>query len=75
MQNTESGRKLNQAMASTGRAVATTGKAVGKVTQFTDLNISWVIKYNYIYMEHLNIYTFCFHIKIFSSHTLVKIIH
>lgn len=30
MQNTESGRKLNQAMASTGRAVATTGKAVGK---------------------------------------------
>ncbi|CAK9796481.1 Late secretory pathway protein AVL9 homolog [Anthophora plagiata] len=29
MQNTESGRKLNQAMASTGRAVATTGKAVG----------------------------------------------
>lgn len=31
MQNTESGRKLNQAMASTGRAVATTGKAVGKV--------------------------------------------
>lgn len=30
MQNTESGRKLNQAMASTGRAVATTSKAVGK---------------------------------------------
>ncbi|OXU20890.1 hypothetical protein TSAR_010151, partial [Trichomalopsis sarcophagae] len=29
MQNTEGGRKLNQAMASTGRAVATTGKAVG----------------------------------------------
>ncbi|XP_012273117.1 late secretory pathway protein AVL9 homolog isoform X2 [Orussus abietinus] len=29
MQNTESGRKINQAMASTGRAVATTGKAVG----------------------------------------------
>ncbi|XP_035721501.1 late secretory pathway protein AVL9 homolog [Vespa mandarinia] len=29
MQNTESGRKLNQAMLSTGRAVATTGKAVG----------------------------------------------
>ncbi|KAG7209136.1 hypothetical protein KM043_015280 [Ampulex compressa] len=29
MQNTESGRKLNQAMVSTGRAVATTGKAVG----------------------------------------------
>ncbi|KYN21345.1 Late secretory pathway protein AVL9 like protein [Trachymyrmex cornetzi] len=29
MQNTESGRKLNQAMATTGRAVATTGKAVG----------------------------------------------
>ncbi|XP_058796005.1 late secretory pathway protein AVL9 homolog isoform X2 [Phymastichus coffea] len=28
MQNTEGGRKLNQAMASTGRAVATTGKAV-----------------------------------------------
>lgn len=44
MQNTESGRKLNQAMASTGRAVATTGKAVGKVTQFTDLNISWIKK-------------------------------
>lgn len=31
MQNTESGRKLNQAMLSTGRAVATTGKAVGKI--------------------------------------------
>ncbi|XP_028047166.1 late secretory pathway protein AVL9 homolog isoform X2 [Monomorium pharaonis] len=29
MQNTEGGRKLNQAMATTGRAVATTGKAVG----------------------------------------------
>ncbi|XP_066588489.1 late secretory pathway protein AVL9 homolog isoform X2 [Prorops nasuta] len=29
MQNTESGRKINQAMVSTGRAVATTGKAVG----------------------------------------------
>ncbi|XP_057320689.1 late secretory pathway protein AVL9 homolog [Microplitis mediator] len=29
MQNTESGRKINQAMATTGRAVATTGKAVG----------------------------------------------
>lgn len=29
MQNTESGRKINQAMASTGRAVATTSKAVG----------------------------------------------
>ncbi|XP_018321240.1 late secretory pathway protein AVL9 homolog isoform X2 [Agrilus planipennis] len=29
MQNTESGRKLNQAMASTGRAVATTSRAVG----------------------------------------------
>lgn len=30
MQNTESGRKINQAVASTGRAVATTSKAVGK---------------------------------------------
>ncbi|CAG2056583.1 unnamed protein product [Timema podura] len=29
MQNTEGGRKLNQAMTSTGRAVATTGRAVG----------------------------------------------
>lgn len=29
IQNTESGRKLNQAMVSTGRAVATTGRAVG----------------------------------------------
>ncbi|KAF5307941.1 hypothetical protein FQR65_LT06508 [Abscondita terminalis] len=29
MQNTEGGRKLNQAMASTGRVVATTSKAVG----------------------------------------------
>lgn len=29
MQNTEGGRKLNQAMVSTGRAVATTGRAVG----------------------------------------------
>jgi len=34
MQNTEGGRKLNQAMASTGRAVATTGKAVGKFARF-----------------------------------------
>ncbi|KAL3268787.1 hypothetical protein HHI36_007884 [Cryptolaemus montrouzieri] len=30
MQNTESGRKINQAMISTGKAVATTSKAVGK---------------------------------------------
>lgn len=30
MQNTESGRKINQAMASTGKAVVTTSKAVGK---------------------------------------------
>lgn len=30
MQTTESGRKLGQAMTSTGRAVATTSKAVGK---------------------------------------------
>ncbi|CAH1987298.1 unnamed protein product [Acanthoscelides obtectus] len=30
MQNTESGRKLNQAMATTGKAVANTGKAVVK---------------------------------------------
>nr|XP_023015382.1 late secretory pathway protein AVL9 homolog isoform X1 [Leptinotarsa decemlineata] len=29
IQNTESGRKINQAMASTGKAVATTSKAVG----------------------------------------------
>ncbi|XP_018564564.1 late secretory pathway protein AVL9 homolog isoform X2 [Anoplophora glabripennis] len=29
MQNTESGRKINQAMASTGKAVVTTSKAVG----------------------------------------------
>lgn len=29
MQNTEGGRKLNQAMVSTGRAVATTSKAIG----------------------------------------------
>ncbi|XP_046677809.1 late secretory pathway protein AVL9 homolog [Homalodisca vitripennis] len=29
MQNTEGGRKLNQAMVSTGRAVVTTGRAVG----------------------------------------------
>jgi len=29
MQNTEGGRKLNQAMMNTGRAVAHTGKAVG----------------------------------------------
>lgn len=41
MQNTESGRKLNQAMASTGRAVATTGKAVGKFNIYI---------YTYIYM-------------------------
>lgn len=43
MQNTESGRKLNQAMASTGRAVATTGKAVGKLHQFS---------YNYMYKTY-----------------------
>jgi len=30
MQSTEGGRKLNQAMMNTGRAVAHTGKAVGK---------------------------------------------
>lgn len=30
MQNTEGGRKLNQAMVSTGRAVATTGRAFGE---------------------------------------------
>jgi hypothetical protein len=30
IQNTEGGRKLNQAMVSTGRAVATTGRAVGE---------------------------------------------
>jgi hypothetical protein len=30
MQNTEGGRKLNQAMMNTGRAVAHTGKAVGE---------------------------------------------
>jgi hypothetical protein len=30
MQNTEGGRKLNQAMVNTGRAVAHTGKAVGE---------------------------------------------
>lgn len=35
MQNTEGGRKLNQAMVSTGRAVATTGRAVGKFIHFT----------------------------------------
>lgn len=46
MQNTESGRKLNQAMASTGRAVATTGKAVGKDARFIDL------KYKKVYKPH-----------------------
>lgn len=67
MQNTESGRKLNQAMASTGRAVATTGKAVGKVAQFTDLNISWIIKNNNIYREraYKYIYTLFLYPKIF----------
>lgn len=30
MQNSESGRKFNQAMASTGRTLATTSKAVGE---------------------------------------------
>lgn len=30
MQNTESGRKINQAMTSTGKAVVTTSKAVGE---------------------------------------------
>lgn len=34
MQNTEGGRKLNQAMVSTGRAVATTGRAVGEFIFF-----------------------------------------
>lgn len=38
MQNTESGRKLNQAMVSTGRAVATTGKAVGKLKRKNNFN-------------------------------------
>jgi len=36
MQNTEGGRKLNQAMASTGRAVATTGRAVGEYVKHID---------------------------------------
>jgi hypothetical protein len=34
MQSTEGGRKLNQAMMNTGRAVAHTGKAVGKLIVF-----------------------------------------
>jgi hypothetical protein len=34
IQNTEGGRKLNQAMVSTGRAVATTGRAVGEFEVF-----------------------------------------
>lgn len=39
MQNTESGRKLNQAMASTGRAVATTSKAVGMIFIINIINV------------------------------------
>ncbi|XP_076266193.1 late secretory pathway protein AVL9 homolog isoform X1 [Rhynchophorus ferrugineus] len=42
MQNTESGRKLNQAMTSTGRAVATTSKAVGgAISQAKGAFSSW----------------------------------
>ncbi|CAH0554963.1 unnamed protein product [Brassicogethes aeneus] len=42
MQNTESGRKINQAMASTGRAVATTSKAVGgAISQAKGAFSSW----------------------------------
>ena len=36
MQNTEGGRKLNQAMVSTGRAVATTGRAVGEYVKLLE---------------------------------------
>lgn len=42
MQNTESGRKINQAMTSTGRAVATTSKAVGgAISQAKGALSSW----------------------------------
>ncbi|XP_039296936.1 late secretory pathway protein AVL9 homolog [Nilaparvata lugens] len=42
MQNTEGGRKLNQAMVSTGRAVATTGRAVGgAISQAKGALSSW----------------------------------
>lgn len=42
MQNTESGRKINQAMVSTGRAVATTSKAVGgAISQAKGAFSSW----------------------------------
>ncbi|RZF38604.1 hypothetical protein LSTR_LSTR013427 [Laodelphax striatellus] len=42
MQTTEGGRKLNQAMVSTGRAVATTGRAVGgAISQAKGALSSW----------------------------------
>lgn len=42
MQNTESGRKINQAMVTTGRAVATTGRAVGgAISQAKGALTSW----------------------------------
>lgn len=42
MQNTEGGRKLNQAMMSTGKAVANTGKAVGgAISQAKGAFSSW----------------------------------
>ncbi|CAG9861818.1 unnamed protein product [Phyllotreta striolata] len=42
MQNTESGRKINQAMATTGKAVVTTGKAVGgAISQAKGALSSW----------------------------------
>lgn len=57
MQNTESGRKLNQAMASTGKAVVTTSKAVGKIYFYKSLIILltlkafWIeLKLNYIFV-------------------------
>lgn len=66
MQNTEGGRKLNQAMASTGRAVATTGKAVGKIAQFIDLNINRIIKCN-IQRAFNNTYIYIYYTQYFYT--------
>lgn len=47
MQNSEGGRKLNQAMVSTSRAVATTGKAVGKYDNSCEQSACRIIQLNY----------------------------
>lgn len=56
MQNSEGGRKLNQAMVSTGRAVATTGRAVGQSLTNVYINIDLLIMFyrtKYLYNKIL----------------------